>query len=293
MDKKNVYQIVTDRIIKNLETAGNWQKLWQIQQPMSIGGHCYQGINHLLLSNSGYSSPVWGTFKQVKDNGGTVKKGEKSTIVVFWKVFVNEIENNGETETEKRFMLRYYNVFNSEQCEFTESETGQAKINKLAAVSENLTNERKQSAEDIVNNWYDKPEIRFGQFNPCYVPALDQVRMPEIKSFKTSGAYYDALFHELTHSTGHKNRLNRDLSILGGIDKHEYSKEELVAEIGAAYLCNIAGIDSEIDNQTAYIKGWLSKLQDNPTWITWAASRAQKAAQLITNNVAAEVTEAA
>ncbi len=277
--RKDLYQRVTDQVIANLELAGSWQKLWKIQQPISLNSHPYQGINHLLLSQSKYSSPVWGTFNQVRQNGGTVTKGEKSSLVVFWKRLEKTVTNRetGTEETKDSFMLRFYNIFNSDQCTF--DTIGQAKIESLAAEANNLTNAKHVPSEQIVENFPGKPAILHGNYNPCYIPSMDEVRVPEIKNFTYSQAYYDALFHELVHSTGHKSRLDRDLS--GFKQSHKYSKEELIAEMGSAFLCSISGIEPDITNTSAYIKSWLKVLQDNISWVTLAAAKAQKACEHI------------
>ncbi len=282
--RKDIYKRITDQVIENLEKAGSWQKLWSFQQPLSLNSHPYRGINHLLLSVSLYSSPVWGTFNQVRQNGGKVNKGEKSSLVVFWKRLEKTITNpqTGKTETKDSFILRYYNVFNSRQCTF--DKIGEDKIQQLTGEAVNLDNKKHVPSEKIVDNFPGKPLIRHGNFNPCYVPSLDEVRMPELKNFSHSQVFYDALFHELVHSTGHKKRLDRDLSGISG--SHEYSKEELVAEMGSAFLCSISGIEADIKNSAAYIKSWLKVLQDNPSWVTLAASKAQKACEHIIPSLA-------
>ena len=288
--KKSVYQLITKQIINNLEKAGSWQKLWDTPVPVSLNEHKYRGINHLLLSTSDHSSPVWGTFNQVRKNGGTVNKGEKSTLVVFWKktTYQKVDQDTGEISDENRFLLRYYNVFNSQQCTF--DEIGEQKIQQLSGASRSRFNERYFPGEDIVERMPNRPTISPGLHEtPCYIPSMDEVQLPEIKYFVSSEAYYAALFHELVHSTGHSSRLNRFES-----DHHsnevKYSREELVAELGSSYLCAIAGIEPDVENAAAYVKSWLKVLKNNPTWIVWAASRAQKACEYI---VPTEVSEEA
>ncbi len=237
--------------------------------------------SHPLLSSSRFSSPVWGTFLQVRQNGGTINKGEKSNLVVFWKKTSYEKENidTGETENRTSFLLRYYMVFNSEQATF--DDIAMEKINRLSKVSESLSNDRHTSAEQIIQGMPEGPEIHFGAYQtPCYIPSVDQVRMPELKYFFNSSEYYSAIFHELVHSTGNKKRLNRFETDLYD-RKAAYSREELVAELGSAYLSTIAGINDDLKNSTAYIKGWLKVLDSYPSWILWAASRAQKACEFI------------
>ncbi len=279
--KKNIYERITQQIISNLEKAGSWQKLWQAPQPVSLNNYNYKGINHLLLSLEDFPSPVWGTFNQVRQNGGKVNKGEQSQIVVFWKKLQKETINpaTGARDTVDYFMLRYYSVFNTQQCTF--DSIGQQKIEALSKGAKSRYNERLLPAEQIIEGMPDPPQIRLGIHpTPRYIPALDQVQMPDMKYFENSEAYYAALFHELIHSTGAKHRLDR-FETDQFSSEVTYSKEELVAEVGASYLCSIAGIQPNIDNATAYIKSWLKVLENNPGWIVWAAAKAQKACEHI------------
>ncbi len=279
--RENLYTRITKQIIYNLEQAGSWQKLWQTPQPVSLNDHKYRGINHLLLSTSEFSSPVWGTFNQVRKNGGAVNKGEKSRLVVFWKktTCLKVDQDTGEMKDQAYYLLRYYLVFNSQQCTF--DEMGKAKIEALSGASESRFNERFLPAEQIIEGMPDRPKISPGLHQtPCYIPTSDEVRIPDLKYFFNSDAYYSAFFHELIHSTGAKHRLNR-FELDQFSNEKSYSREELVAELGASYLCTIAGIEPNIDNARAYIKSWLKVLEINPSWIVWAASKAQKACEFI------------
>ncbi len=286
--KKDIYQRITKQITDNLEKAGSWQKLWNTPQPISLNEHKYRGINHLLLSSDEFKSPVWGTFNQVRKNGGQVIKGEKSRLVVFWKKLINENPDplTGETEKQIRYFLRYYSVFNTQQCTF--DETGEDKIKHLSGASQSHFNERNISAEEVIESMPERPKISLGLHEtPCYVPALDEVRIPDLKYFFNSDAFYSAYFHELTHSTGAKHRLNR-FEPDQFRSEQTYSKEELVAELGAAYLSTMAGITHNVENSAAYVKSWLKVLESNPSWIVWAAGKAQKACEFI---VPSEVPE--
>jgi len=208
--KTNIHKRITKQIINNLEQAGSWQKLWDTPQPLSLNEHKYRGINHLLLSSDEFSSPVWGTFNQVRKNGGQVNKGEKSTLVVFWKktTYQKVDQDTGEISDENRFLLRYYNVFNSQQCTF--DEIGEQKIRQLTGATESHFNERFLPAEDIIENMPDRPKVSLGLHEtPCYVPATDEIRLPDLQYFNSSDAFYAACFHELIHSSGAKHRLNR------------------------------------------------------------------------------------
>ena len=279
--KTDIYQRITQQVITNLQKASSWKKLWDVPQPVSLNGHYYTGINYLLLSTSEHNSPVWGTYQQVRKNGGTVKKGEKSSLVVFWKrsTYQKENLNTGEMEEKDSFLLRFYLVFNSQQCVFDKE--GKQRVNSMSRTSESARNERSVTADNIIDQMEDRPRILLGLHGtPCYLPTLDEIRMPDIKYFHNRDAFYAALFHELIHSTGHKKRLNR-FEANHFDNKVTYSKEELVAELGSAYLSVIAELNHNMENTQAYIKGWLQVLQSNPSWIVWAASRAQKACGFI------------
>ncbi len=198
--KKDIFKRITEQVTRNLENSGSWQKLWEIRPPVSLKGHVYRGINHLMLADFSYTSPVWGTFNQVRQNGGRVKKGEKSSTVIFWKRFVNtDVDpQTGKPVENVSFLLRYYNVFNAEQCEFDQK--GEETVATLAGLSDSAHNDRNTEADLILANMPDKPKISHGQFNPCYVPSKDEVKLPPISQFNHSQAYYSALFHELVHN---------------------------------------------------------------------------------------------
>ena len=280
MDTNQIYQQITQKVIANLETAGSWRKLWQCPGPVSLNGHFYSGINYLLLAASPYSVPVYGTFQQVRSNGGYVKKGEKSTLVVFWKRILKEDEITGKKDV--KYFLRYYLVFNVEQCVF--DAIGQAKIDRLSNMVVERKHKRSKVADHIIFGMPEpvKVEHRSSLRCPCYQPGEDKIIMPEITFYESSDAYYTDFFHELTHSTGHPKRLDRfAIEGTGGFGSEPYSREELVAELGAAFLTEVAGLTLDIKMSSAYIKSWSEALKENERWIVWAASRAEKAANYI------------
>lgn len=283
MNNNDVYQMVTDRVIKGLE-KGNipWSKPWKAEAtlPKSFSSKKpYRGVNVLLLwldmLENEYSTPFYITFKQANKLGGKVKKGAKSQTVIFW----NWIEKNtGHTDDEgnpvkESFpILRYYRVFNMEQVEGIEYDKPR---------SDNLTEfEKIEKCEDIINGYEDKPKIKHGGSRACYSPVQDNIRMPRKETFTAEDGYYATLFHELVHSTGHESRLNRaEVVESDGFGGKAYSREELTAEIGTAFLSEIAAISSERlqENQQAYINSWIKALQNDPKMITLASARAQKA----------------
>lgn len=277
----DVYAIVTERVIALLEKGiVPWQKPWQGGQTLPrnlASGREYRGVNVFLLHAMSYASPFWLTFNQAKGLGGSVRRGEKACPVVFWKWL--EAEENGER---KRIpFLRYYSVFNVGQCDGIPAD----KIPSLGGTK------REHSpiaeAEEIVARMPKRPEIRAGLDRAFYSPGADFVGMPDPVQFRTGADYYSTLFHELTHSTGHATRLNRkgvagtdgEWSAFGSTP---YAKEELVAEMGAAFLCGQAGIvDRTLDNSAAYVGSWLQRLKDDRRLVVHAAAQAQKAADFI------------
>lgn len=284
--KSDIYAIITDRIIGELQ-KGNipWEKPWNSPEDSPknlISKKDYRGINSLLLASQDYTSPYWLTFKQANDLGGHVKKGEKSMPVVYWNWReVKKTKTNGDGEEEEKVekiaFLRYYSVFNLGQCELPSD--------KIPSAPEKREINSIEKAEQIVEEMPDRPEIKtVARDRACYVPTLDIVELPEKSSFKNAEFYYDTLFHELVHSTGHEKRLDRKNNVKNAFGSSEYSKEELVAEIGAAFLCGQASIAERVlKNDVAYIQSWLGKLKDDPKLIIHAAAQAQKAADFILN----------
>lgn len=287
----DVYQVITDRIIGLLENGVvPWQKPWQGGEQMPrnlISGHEYRGVNVFLLHAMSYTSPYWLTFNQAREMGGHVKRGERASPVVFWKRL--PVEASGEPDGKKIIpFLRYYSVFNVEQCE------------DIPADKIPVQNGSKrehcpiQAAESIVTAMPKKPEIKHGGGRACYSPGLDCVTMPLPETFRSGQDYYSVLFHELTHSTGHESRLNRkgvagadgEWSAFGSTP---YAREELVAEMGAAFLSGHAGIvERTLDNSAAYLQSWLARLKEDTRLIVQAAAAAQKAADFILGKQFAE-----
>jgi antirestriction protein ArdC len=272
----NVYKIITDKIINRLKKGNiSWKKGWIGQKINYISRNSYSGINLLLLEKPG----EYLTFNQAKKLGGHIKKGSKSEMIIYYKMLekiVEEENEKGKTKKVKKKIpfLRYYKVFHIEDVEGVES--------KL----EIITHDPIKSAETIVKDFKNKPKIETKNSSRAfYQPKTDKIVVPKMEQFKYLNKYYATLFHELIHSTGHNTRLNRftnnDQFIFSS---KSYSKEELVAEIGSAMLCNIAGIETDetLDNSAAYIKGWIKKLENNHRLIIRASSRAQKAVDLIT-----------
>jgi antirestriction protein ArdC len=291
MKNSEIYSAITEKIIANLETAGSWAKLWQVPSPISLNGHYYTGINRLVLSSDKYDIPVYGTFQQIRANGGQVRKGEKATLVIFWKKLL--IHDEDKKEDKITFMLRNYFVFNVSQADF--DELGKKHIDKLILKVEATNNMRNSDADSVINSMPSPPSITYSNSDDraYYAPSSDSVSVPDIKYFNNSEAFYATLFHELTHSTGHPSRLDRFEKGSQRFGSVSYSKEELVAELGASFLCAVCSINSDIANAAAYIAGWSRALRDNTNWIVWAAARAELAVNFILNEATVPVEAAA
>lgn len=280
----DVYRMITDRVIESLEKGtAPWQKPWQggqYGQPRNfVSTKAYRGINVFLLSYTaqemGYTSPFWVSYKQAQSLGGTVKKGEKShsPVVFYSQIQKKEVEPD---EDDTYMVLRYTPMFNTDQCEGL----------KVPDLSDGIVRHEHEiidAAQKIVDSMPNRPTLNIKTSGRAfYSPNHDAVTMPELSQFPIAEQYYSTLFHELGHSTGHESRIGRDLKNFFG--SHEYSKEELVAEFTASYLCGFAGIESRtLDNSAAYLNSWLTVLKDqkNKKWLTWAASQAQKASDYI------------
>jgi antirestriction protein ArdC len=272
MTRENIYQLVTDRIIAALE-AGTcpWRRPWVGGGPINIRNkRPYRGINTFLLGIMGYADPRWGTFKAIAEVGGHVRKGEKATWVILWKPVPKKRQSDDE-EPGSYLLLKSYPVFNALQAD---------DVPPLEVEFEHDPIER---ADEIVRGYADQqalngPLIQFSNDSAYYSPSQDLVGMPDLARFVHIEGYYSTLYHELVHSTGHKSRLDRLES--GGFGSGPYAKEELVAEMGAAMLCGIAGIDN-LDQSAAYVDHWASRLREDSKLVVQAAAQAQKAADLI------------
>ena len=284
----NVYQMVTDRIIEELQKGVvPWKKPWGgvIRGAVSYEtGNPYSLLNQILLGVSG----EYLTFIQCKKFGGKIKKGAKSKFVVFYSMVENKnietVHDDGSVTYAKYPMLRYYNVFHIDDCEGIES-----KIKSVESKSFNPNEE----AENIINGYLErdkKLKLRIIQSNSAYYsPTFDEVILPLKEQFVSESEFYSTAFHELTHSTMPAYRCDRKQEDkVAAFGTEEYSREELVAEIGSAMLCNHCGIDIEstFKNSVAYIQSWIKKLKNDNRMIVWAASRAEKSTNYILNNQA-------
>jgi len=278
--KGNVYDWITERIIKVLESGVvPWRRPWLLMNsPMNlVSGKTYRGVNLFSLAIAGedYSSRYWLTHKQAKDRGGEVRKGEHGSMVVFYKIFGKT--RNGQpvlTRTgkqEKTFFLRYSTVFNVEQCDGIEYPKPEATLPPVDTL---------EVCENIIGSFTDCPTITHKGDRAFYRYGDDTITMPNRDTFDGSPQYYATLFHECIHATGHSTRLHRKLENAFG--SSDYAREELVAEMGAAMLCGVSGIECKIiDNSAAYIANWLKALHNDSKLIVKAASQGQRAAEYI------------
>jgi antirestriction protein ArdC len=276
--KVDVYQIVTDRIISLLE-AGTvpWQKPWtDAGMPMNaLSKRPYRGINFWLLLSLDYEHNLFLTWDQIKKLGGSVKQGEHGHVVVYWKT-QSKAEVDDEKGEKKPPLLRYYKVFNLHQCRDLPEEL-------MTQVPVPREHQSILACERVITDMPVPPELRCNEPSAYYHIAEDYINMPKREVFTTAEGYYATLFHELVHSTGHEKRLNRStITQMAEFGSDMYSQEELVAELGSAFLSSHTGIlESQIAPSASYINGWLGKLKGDKKFIVQAAGMAQKAVDLI------------
>lgn len=287
-EKINIYDEVTQKIITALEDGVTpWTRSWKSLGALrnAVSGRSYRGINTLLLSISslaqGFSDPRWLTFKNADQLGGKVRKGQKGTMIVFWK-FVTKAQDgeenfDGEDHEDgsgKKFAFaRRYTVFNVEQCDGLKLEA--LTLDDLELELEET--ELNEQAEAILA----LPVLHHGGDRACYMPSADQIFMPQRSSFESLNHYYATGFHETCHWTKHPSRLDRDFKQRFKVEKEARAMEELVAEIGAAFLGAHTGVPFEGMQHPEYIGSWIKVFQGNNKAIFTATSHAQKAADFI------------
>jgi antirestriction protein ArdC len=295
-EKKDIFQRVTDMIVSAIEEgAGSYRMPWRTSGGFSnspinaVSKRPYRGINILVLwataQERGYKAGTWATYKQWNELGAQVRKGEKSANVVFWKFFDRgEEEQDGAADSENRArkipMARDYWVFNSEQVE------GYAP----AELPKPSKEERIESAEAFFHQV--GVDVQPGGNQAFYRHATDSVHMPAFEAFKEPLFYYSVLCHETTHWSGAEHRLKRDLS--GRFGSESYAVEELVAELGAAFLCAELGLPTDPrEDHAPYIASWLKVLKHDKRAIFTAAAKAQQAADWISEKGGLRIQEAA
>ena len=269
----DIYAEITNRMVAEMEQGIiPWRKPWMAagRAVSHTTGKSYSLLNQMLLGKAG----EYLTYKQVQQEGGYVRKGEKAHIVVFWKWIDKEDEETGEVQQIP--FLRYYNVFHIDQCEGIKA---QFPVELARGASAN------EEAESIVKGYVTRSGVHMEHIEgdrAFYQPSTDRIVLPLLAQFKGTAEYYGTAFHEMVHSTGHASRLNR-INGTAYFGNEQYSKEELIAEIGSAALVNRAGLESNesFRNSAAYVQSWLQVLRNDKRFIVSAAGKAEKAVALI------------
>ena len=276
----DVYTIVTTRIIAQMEKGViPWRKTWtEGGHPQNlVSKYPYRGMNVWMLASHGYSQNYFLTWRQLKELGGSVKKGEKGHVVIFWKKPKEQEAVEGQQQKPAKAILRYYLVYNIAQVE------GLPEILSIPYESNGLS--RIDICDEIIERMPNCPAIKHNKQKAYYDCEKDYINMPKQGSFDSAESYYDTLYHELVHATGHSTRLNRkEITEPTTYSSEPYSIEELTAEIGACYLNSISGISERVfDNNVAYIDGWLKVLRNDKRLIVYASTQAQRATDFILN----------
>ena len=281
----NAYEIVTDKILEVMKAGVcPWRRPWKSGKSFNpinaVSKSEYRGLNRVMLAMNPFSDYRWVSYKQAQELGGQVRKGEKSSLAIFWTMLsVSETEKGPKTKASANGeipLLRFYNVFNVEQCDGLS-------LDPIPTI-DLAEHERIEKADSIVSGMPVKPVITESGNNAYYRPSDDIVQVPKLGQFDSSDHFYSTLFHELGHATGHEKRLNRKEVMSGGIrfGSEDYSKEELVAELCSAFLCQTCHLDNSlIDQSASYLSSWLQALKNDSRLIITAAAQAQKAADFI------------
>jgi antirestriction protein ArdC len=275
---KDIQETITAQIVTALENGtAPWRKPWKgsLAPHNATTGKAYQGINLFLLSMVGGGGFL--TYKQAQSLGGNVKRGEKGNPIIFWN-FIEKKKANGEMG--KIAFLRSYTVFSVSQCEGLELPAPETEGEVISFVPI-------ERAEETITR--TGAEISHGGNRAFYRPSTDQIQMPEKEAFNAPDEYYSTAFHELAHWTGHTSRLARKgIEDVAAFGSATYSKEELIAEMGAAFLCAEHGIDSTLENSAAYLQGWIKALKGDSSLAISAAGAASKAANFILGKTTTE-----
>lgn len=273
----NVYQMVTDRIIEELEQGIiPWNKPWTGIKGGAfnrISRKPYSLINQMMLRHQG----EYASYKQWQSCGGQVRKGEKAEQVVFWKVYQTREEKDGEEVVHSIPVLKYYSVFHISQVDGVEP-LEEPELKDTEPIEE---------ADAVLMDYIKREGIKLEQEasdKAYYAPLMDVIHLPIIGQFTDAAEYYSVAFHEATHSTMKESRCNRPQK-MAAFGSESYSKEELVAEIGSATILNIIGIETPgtFKNNAAYIQNWLQVLRNDNRFVVSASSKAEKAVKYILN----------
>ena len=271
----DAYDRITETIVNKLEEGVcPWRRPWNriAKLPCNYQSRReYSGINLFLLTMIAHEQPWFLTFRQVKEMGGSVKKGSKGYPIAYWGK--HDVEDRNDPDKTKAVpFLKSYTVFNASQVDGIDfpalPQLDQIDFRPL------------DRAEEVIQHWAGQPDLVHGYSKACYSPHDDTVRMPSPPSFESVESYYATLFHEFGHATGHEKRLNRDLS--GTFGDTSYGKEELIAEMASAFLCAHCRIDnSTIDQSAAYMSNWIKAIEQDNKLVVHAAGAARKAAEMV------------
>lgn len=279
------YERVTASILALIDSGDllPWQKPWKGESVWArsmSSGKLYNGINRWILTLTAQANgwvPWFGTYKQITELGGQVRKGEKSSLAILWKPMTRTNVATGQEE--KFMMLRTFNVFSASQADGLPEKY-------FAQPEPTNTDDRSIEAEAVFSKYIETEGIKlsFGGDRAFYSPRLDSITLPNFDTFVSADHYYATAFHEAGHSTGAEKRLNRPgIAEFDHFGSHQYSREELVAELSASLVLGVLEMDKPnvIENQAAYLKNWASALKEDPQAFVWAAGRAEKAANRV------------
>lgn len=269
-----VAEIINERLVKSIEKGtAPWVRPWRISGVRNQNlktKHEYTGINAMITAVSGFASPYWLTFNQVKEINGKVRTGEHGTQVVFWSFLDSKTEKMKDGRPKQISFMRYYTIFNASQIEGIESRVPEAPpfIPKPPSVIDSYTR--------------SGPKVSHGGDKAFYSVSGDHVGIPAMNMFGGESQYWQTLFHELAHSTRHSSRLDRNLG---------YAKEELVAEIAACYMMNECGMEPDIEESASYLDYWMRQLREDPMLFISASSKADAACRLMLNECIAKIVQ--
>lgn len=293
----NVYQIITSQIVDSLNKGvAPWRKPWSVNttangfvaMPRNLrSNNVYRGINVFLLLARGHQNPYFATKKQIRESGGNIKDGEwpNATKIIYWKPTEDPVEVDEKGKSKTSMIMRYYYVYNLDQTEGVKLPKTAEEM--LSTKKKRMTKpQRLKKAEEVVKGFKDAPKVFEDLTGEAYYSILaDEIHMPPAEDFPNAEQQYYTLFHELGHSTLHKDRLNRQQRNPDENVKHAYGREELVAEMTNSFLCAHADISpAVVENQAAYIASWLKTIQEDEHMVVACAAAAQKAADYILGN---------
>lgn len=265
---KDILEEVNAKILKALESgtapwAPGWVRTLDARDRNAFSNRPYSGINAIILSLSGYADPRWMTYKQAQEHGGQVRKGEHGTAIVFWSTFIPKDKTN-DPNAKKVMFLKSFTVFNAQQVDGL-------------TLPELSKDSQPTPVNDLMATYQNCPKVLVDGKDPCYNPATDTVHLPF--QWVDEAHRVSTTYHELVHSTGHKTRLDRDMT--GTFGSKSYAREELVAELGSAYCASWSGRPWHVESTASYLKSWSKRLGEDPMLFVWASSRAFKSAQII------------